>query len=195
MEEQRTAAALGGALPSGPRSQAAVKTRKTNSFSPSEVANRAVFLGCMDRPEPRSTAAFPFLTRTDTTHWIPVHEQCQQRRVKTGTTSLLFWGGASPTCTCSKMPGYRSSTASTAAVRTVQLLSPPLHPAAATALCAGPAADSSTLSLIQGSQAGLGTSEERADVGYPCGGQPSRWPIAGGAGRAPSSQPQSLAGG
>lgn len=49
--------------------------------------------------------------------------------------------------------------------------------------------------LSQGSQAGLGTSEEQGDVGYPCGGQPRRWPLAGGAGRAPSSQPQSLAGG
>lgn len=123
-----------------------MKTTKTNSFSPSEVANRAVFLGCTDRPEPRSTAAFPFLTHTDTTHWIPVHEQCQQRGVKTGTTSLLFWGGASPTCTRSKMPGYPSSTACAAAARTVQSLSPPLHPAAAPSPCAGPAADSSTLS-------------------------------------------------
>lgn len=123
-----------------------MKTTKTNSFSPSEVANRAVFLGCTDRPEPTSTAAFPFLTHTDTTHWIPVHEQCQQRGVKTGTTSPLFWGGASPTCTRSKMPGYPSSTASAAAARTVRSLSPPLHPAAATAPCAGPAADSSTLS-------------------------------------------------
>lgn len=123
-----------------------MKTTKTNSFSTSEVARRAVFSGCTDTPEPRSTAAFPFLTRTDTTHQIQVHEQFQQRGVKTGTASLLFWGGAPPTCTCSKMPRYPDSTRSAASERTEQLLSPPRHPAAAAAPCAGPAAGSSILS-------------------------------------------------